>query len=84
MKHLVIILVAALLSAPIYAGNTTKKKAPPKKPGTLSKIKDSATRGFGWGLGREAAKETIKGVKDLTRKGVEKVKEMNSKSTTGK
>lgn len=84
MKHLVIILVATLLSAPIYAGNTTKKKAPPKKTGTISKIKDSATRGFGWGLGREAAKETVKGVKNLTRKGVEKVKVVKNNTSADK
>lgn len=50
---------------------TSKIKSPQKssttrsKKGVISKIGDAATRGYGWGLGREAAKETVKGVKKL-------------------
>lgn len=36
-----------------------------KEKGMLSKIGDAATRGYGWQLGKEAAKETIKGAKKL-------------------
>lgn len=80
-KSIPILLMFTLLSIPISAKETKSK---PKKTGTISKIKDSATRGFGWGLGREAAKETVKGVKHLTRKGVEKVKELKNNFATDK
>lgn len=38
-------------------------KAPKEKKGMMSKIKDAAARGFGWGLGKEAAKATVNGIK---------------------
>lgn len=41
----------------------------------VSKVKDAAARGFGWGLGREAAKETVKGVKTAVSKVKEKISE---------
>ncbi|MBK9248651.1 MAG: hypothetical protein IPM69_11175 [Ignavibacteria bacterium] len=82
MKNILpILLILALLFIPTIAKET---KAKSKKSGTLSKIKDSATRGFGWGLGREAAKETVKGVKSLTRKGVDKVNEMKNNPSADK
>jgi hypothetical protein len=50
-------------------------KSTPKKKGILSKIGDAATRGYGWQLGKEAAKETIKGVKKIANsESVKKIK----------
>jgi hypothetical protein len=77
-----IILVFAIGSIDAKTTKTTKTKAPPKKKSMMSKIGDAATRGFGWGLGREAAKETIKGAKVLYQKGTEKSKEVLNKNKT--
>ena len=51
---------------------TTKLKAPKAKRGVISKVGSAATYGFGWQLGKEAAKETIKGAKKLYNKAKEK------------
>jgi hypothetical protein len=41
--------------------STTKTK----EKGMMSKMKDAAARGYGWQLGKEAARETIKGAKKV-------------------
>lgn len=85
MKHFIsILLVFGFLSIPCVAKNPKAKHTPAKKSGMISKIKESATRGFGWGLGREAAKETVKGVKSVVKKGVENAKEMKDSRTSNK
>ena len=71
-KLLSIMLLACFMAISVLAAPPTKaKKAPakpPKKAGVITKVKDAAARGFGWGLGREAAKETVKGVKGVYNK----------------
>ena len=64
MKKIIsIVLMCFILSIPAFAKAPPKAKAPVKKKGTITKIKDAAVRGFGWGLGREAAKSTVNGIK---------------------
>jgi hypothetical protein len=65
-------------AVPPRAKKTTVKA--PKKVGVVSKLKNAAIGGFGWGLGREAAKETVKGVKKV----YQKVKGSESEPTPSK
>lgn len=59
----------------------TKQKTP-KKKGVVSKIGDAATKGYGWQLGKEAAKETVKGIKKAANsETVSKLKEKTKSST---
>lgn len=63
-----------------HAKKKTMSKVVSTKPkqstGAISKVKNAALNGFGWGLGREAAKEVINGTKKVIKKGVEKGKEI--------
>jgi len=84
MKKLIsIILLFSLLLVSTFAQTKHVKKAPvktPKKTGVVTKVKDAAVRGYGWGLGREAAKETIKGAKNLGKKVLGKDKNKGSEN----
>jgi hypothetical protein len=62
MKIKYFILFIMFLAINILIAKETKSTQP-KKKGIVSKVGDAATRGYGWQLGKEAAKETIKGVK---------------------
>lgn len=46
----------------------TKVTTPKRGKSILGKIGDAATRGYGWQLGKEAARETIKGAKKILEK----------------
>jgi hypothetical protein len=74
MKNIITLLLLILIFSFTSFAKETKKQPAPKK-GMISKVKDAAARGFGWGLGREAAKETVKGVKTAVSKVKEKISE---------
>lgn len=63
MKKIIISAMAILLCISVLNSTETKTKTAPKKKGMISKIGDAATRGYGWQLGKEAAKSTVEGVK---------------------
>lgn len=60
MKYKFIIAISLLLILNVSKVDC-KKNITTK--GTVSKVKDAATYGFGWQLGKEGAKEAIKGIK---------------------
>ena len=56
-----------------------KSAKPAKKAGVLTRVKNAAASGYGNQLGREAARGTVKGVKNLYKKGKEKYQENKEK-----
>ena len=50
---------------------TVKEAKAGKKSGVLTRVKNAAASGYGYQLGKEAAKETIKGVKKAVSKNKE-------------
>ena len=58
---------------------TVKEAKAPKKAGVLTRIKNAAASGYGNQLGREAARGTVKGAKNLYKKGKEKYQENKEK-----
>ncbi|MCX6148446.1 MAG: hypothetical protein NTW25_14530 [Candidatus Kapabacteria bacterium] len=81
MKKIISLLLLALLFGFTSFAKESKKQPTPKK-GMISKVKDASARGFGWGLGREAAKETVKGIKKVATKVKEKVLEDKSEPSS--
>ncbi|MCX6152843.1 MAG: hypothetical protein NT007_01650 [Candidatus Kapabacteria bacterium] len=59
-----------IISSYVKARNTkypapraTRTYSKPKPKSMLSKMKDAAARGFGWEMGKQAARETFRAVK---------------------
>ena len=67
---------AASKNAKTKTTQTVKTTPRSKKTGLVSKVKDAAARGFGYGLGREAAKATIKQTKKIVKAAADKTKEI--------